>query len=158
MCNIGDRHRLLRAFQPGRYNVDLVSLIMSGTRAVARHGVATSTRPVLLPQKARRPDENRGLNRELKTELRQVLEKLDDPNKWTPEEKAWFSSWPELLPKKLRRLGELLQVPLSLCVVLPYYAIAVALFTLFLLIPSLIANVLVDAWKKKVVGSQSFGQ
>jgi hypothetical protein len=60
--------------------------------------------------------------------------------------------------KKLRRLGELLQVPLSLCVVLPYYAIAVALFTLFLLIPSLIANVLVDAWKKRVVGSQSFGQ
>jgi hypothetical protein len=98
------------------------------------------------------------MNREMKTELRQILEKLDqDPNKWTPEEKARFSTWPELLPKKLRRLGELLQVPLSICVVLPYYAIAVALFTLFLLIPSLIANVLVDAWKK-VGGSQSFGQ
>jgi lysophospholipase L1-like esterase len=53
-----------------------------------------------------------------------------------------------LLPKKLRRLGDLLQEPLSICVVLPYYSIAVALFTLFLLIPSPIANVLVDAWKK----------
>ena len=80
-----------------------------------------------------------------------------DPTNWTPEEKAWFNPWPGLLPNKLRRLGELLQVPLSICVVLPYYLIAVALFTLFLLIPSLIANVLVDAWKK-VVASESFGQ
>src|SRR5260370_15394509 len=98
------------------------------------------------------------MNREMKTELRQILQKLDqDPNKWTPEEKAWFNSWPELVPKKLRPLGELLQVLLSICVVLPYYAIAVALFTLVLLIPSLIANVLFDAWKR-VVASQSFGQ
>jgi hypothetical protein len=89
------------------------------------------------------------MNSETKTKLRQILEKLDeDPNKWTPEEQAWFSSLPDLLPKKLRRLGDLLQDPLSICVVLPYYSIAVALFTLFLLIPSLIANVLVDAWKK----------
>jgi len=66
------------------------------------------------------------MSTETKTKLtsRQILKKLDqDPNSWTPEEKAklnsWLSSWSEFLPKKLRRLGEPLQVLLSSCVVLP---------------------------------------
>jgi hypothetical protein len=100
------------------------------------------------------------MNREAKTKLRQILKKLDQalaPNSRRLE--VWFSSWSELLPKKLGRLGELLQVLLSICVTLPIYAIAVALFTLFLLISSLIATFLSPhgrrSWVLRVSGSKS---
>ena len=85
---------------------------------------ATESNAIRLPQKLRQP-KGKQMSTETKTKLtsRQILEKLDqDPNSWTPEGKAklnaWLSLWSEFLPKKLRRLGEPLQV-LSICVVLP---------------------------------------
>jgi hypothetical protein len=83
---------------------------------------------------------------EAKLSIHQILEKLDQ-----------VSSWHIALPRKLQWLLEPLRVLVSICVVLPGCVIAVDLYTLFILIPSLLADVSLASWKK-AVRNRSFGK